>query len=180
KLIGAIWLLHYGFGVMGVIVAVALSIGIAYFAATPAAALRITPAVGLEVSFREGIQAIVFFVGQVTINNLDIILVKHFFPPALAGLYAAVALVGRVVYMLSWSIVSSMFPVSAGVSSHERGGRTVMSTALLLVVLLSSLFTAAVWLAPSSLWSFILGSGFLVPAQNSFSTLLVMYAALTG
>jgi len=179
KLIGAILLLHYGFGVMGVIAAVALSIAIAYLAGAPAAALRMTPASGQEVSFYEGMQAIVFFVGQVTINNLDIILVKHFFPSALAGLYAAVALVGRVVYMLSWSVVSSMFPVLVG-SAHERGGKTVMSTALLLVVMVSSLFTAAVWLAPSSLWTSILGPGFLVQAQSSFSSLLVMYAALTG
>jgi O-antigen/teichoic acid export membrane protein len=81
KLVGAIVLLHFGFGVMGVIAAVTLSIGIAYFAATPPASLRMTPASGLGVSFNEGMQAIVFFVGQVTINNLDIILVKHFFLP---------------------------------------------------------------------------------------------------
>ena len=179
KLVGAILLLHYGFGVMGVIAAVALSIAIAYFAAAPAAALKMIRRRARDL-ISEGMQAIVFFVGQVTINNLDIILVKHFFPSPLAGLYAAIALVGRVVYMLSWWSSAACFPVSAGASSHDRGGRTVMSTALLLVVIVSSLFTAAVSLAPSSLWTAILGSGFLVEAQSSFSSLLVMYAALTG
>ncbi len=179
KLGGALLLLHYGWGVMGVILAVVVSIALAYLAAIPRGALKAATQPGLPASFDEGMQAIVFFVGQVTINNIDIVLVKHFFPAGLAGLYAAVALVGRVVYMLSWSVVSSMFPVSAG-SSHERGGRTVMSTALLLVVLIASLFTAAVWLAPEQLWTMILGSHFMLNSQGSFSSLLVLYAALTG
>ena len=179
KLGGALLLLHYGLGVVGVILAVVVSIGVAYLAGRPGAAFRIAARTGIPPSFAEGMQATVFFVGQVTINNLDIILVKHFFPAPQAGLYAAVALVGRVVYMLSWSIVSSMFPVSAG-SSHEHGGRTVMSTALLLVVIIASLFTMGVWLAPNSLWTMILGSGFGTQSQGSFSSLLVLYAALTG
>ncbi len=179
KLVGALLLLHYGLGVTGVIAAVVASMAVAYVAGIPGAAFRIPARVGLPPSFDEGMQATVFFVGQVTINNLDIILVKHFFPAGMAGIYAAVALVGRVVYMLSWSIVSSMFPVSAG-SSQERSGRAVMSTALLLVVSVASLFTMAIWLAPNSLWTMILGSGFNTQSQGSFSSLLVLYAALTG
>ena len=179
KLGGALLLLHYNMGVTGVIVAVVASMAVAYLAAIPGPAFRVSPRVGLPPSFDEGMQATVFFVGQVTINNLDIILVKHFFPAALAGVYAAVALVGRVVYMLSWSIVSSMFPVSAG-SPQERSGRAVMSTALLMVVLVASLFTMGVWLAPNSLWTMILGAGFGTQSQGSFSSLLVLYAALTG
>jgi len=45
-------------------------------------------------------QTTVFFIGQVVINNIDILLVKHFFDPQSAGLYAAVALVGRLLYSL--------------------------------------------------------------------------------
>jgi O-antigen/teichoic acid export membrane protein len=179
KLGGALLLVHLGYGVTGVIAAVVASIAIAYLAARPKPEFRVTPQAGLPASFHEGMQAIVFFVGQVTINNIDIVLVKHFFPAALAGLYAAVALVGRVVYMLSWSVVSSMFPVSAS-SSHERSGRTVLSTALLLVVLLACSFTAAVWLAPKEWWIWLLGSGFQTQAQGSFSALLVLYAVVTS
>ena len=179
KLGGTLLLLHYGWGVSGVIAAVVASIAIAYLAGRPRAMLRSATLSTVSTSFDEGMQAIVFFVGQVTINNIDILLVKHFFPAGQAGLYAAVALVGRVVYMLSWSVVSSMFPVSAG-SSHERGGRTVLSTALLLVVLIASLFTAAVWLAPEQLWTMVLGSHFMLNGQGPFSSLLVLYAALTG
>src|SRR5206468_11068590 len=128
----------------------------------------------------EAVQSTIFFVGDVTIHNLHIVPVKHFFSPSEAALYAAVALVGRVVYMLSWSVVSSMFPFSARARSHERDGRAVLSTALLLVILITSLFTLAVWLAPSALWHSVLGKGFPLGGQTPYSSLLVLYAATTG
>jgi hypothetical protein len=134
----------------------------------------------LPTALGEGVQASLFFAGQVIINNLDIILVKHFFAATEAGVYAAVALVGRVVYMLSWSVVSSMFPFSAGVRSKERDSRAVLGTALTLVILISGLFTLAVWAAPARVWHFLLGSGFPLNQGGSYGALLVLYAATTG
>src|SRR5207247_6714351 len=64
--------------------------------------------------------------------------------------------------------------------SHERDSRAVLSTALLLVVLITSLFTLAVWLAPSALWHSVLGNGFPLGQQTPYSSLLVLYAATTG
>jgi O-antigen/teichoic acid export membrane protein len=180
KLVGALLLIQAGMGVMGVIAAVVASIVFAYFVAKPGRELATDAQAGLPATLEEGVQAIVFFVGQVIINNLDIILVKHFFSATQAGVYATIALVGRVVYMLSWSVVSSMFPFSARARSHERDGRAVLSTALLLVVLITSLFTLAVWLAPSSLWHSVLGKGFPLGGQTPYSSLLVLYAATTG
>jgi O-antigen/teichoic acid export membrane protein len=180
KLVGALLLIQAGLGVTGVIAAVVASIVFAYFVAKPGRELATDAQAGLPATLEEGVQAIVFFVGQVIINNLDIILVKHFFSATEAGVYATIALVGRVVYMLSWSVVSSMFPFSARARSHERDGRAVLSTALLLVVLITSLFTLAVWLAPSALWHSVLGKGFPLGGQTPYSSLLVLYAATTG
>ena len=180
KLGGALLLIEFGFGVSGVIAAVVASIVVAYLFARPNRELRADSPGRLPATLEEGVQAIVFFVGQVIINNLDIVLVKHFFSATEAGVYATVALVGRVVYMLSWSVVSSMFPFSAGVRSRERDGRAVLSTALLLVVLITSLFTLAVWLAPARMWQVVLGSGFPLGHQVAYSSLLVLYAATTG
>jgi len=92
-----------------VIAAVVASIWIAYAAAAPGSRPQSEPGGVIPASFREGMQAIVFL----SVRSLSVIstffLVKHYFPAAVAGLYAAVALVGRVVYMLSWSVISSMF-----------------------------------------------------------------------
>jgi O-antigen/teichoic acid export membrane protein len=179
KIGGALIFLHYGLGVTGVIAAVVLSIAVAYITAEPAVDLAAEDRTQLRASFREGMQAIVFFCGQVIISNMDILLVKHYFEPAIAGLYAAVALVGRVVYMFSWSVVSSMFPVSAA-TIQQRASRTVLKSALGLVTLMTTAFTLAVWVAPNSLWKAVLGRTFLEASHASFSSLVASYSAMTS
>jgi hypothetical protein len=179
KLGGALLFLHFGMGVTGVMTAVLLSIVAAYIASRPGAPYRAVPGLIEIAPFGEGMQAVLYFIGQVILSNLDILLVKHFFPPSEAGIYAAVALVGRVIFMLSWSVVSSMFPVSA---SHApgRGSRSVLYTGLLLVGTVTSLFIVAVALAPQALWTMLLGKQFLLGTAVSFSALLTKYAVMTG
>jgi O-antigen/teichoic acid export membrane protein len=179
KFCGALLFLHFGMGLTGVMMAVLLSIVAAYFAAEPGIRCRATPGLIKIAPLGEGIQAVLYFVGQVILSNLDILLVKHFFPSSEAGIYAAVALVGRVVFMLSWSVVSSMFPVSAS-HTQRQGGRSVLYIGLLLVGTVTSLFIAAVALAPGAVWTMLLGKPFLVSTPASFSALLPEYAVMTG
>jgi O-antigen/teichoic acid export membrane protein len=180
----ALLFLHFGMGVTGVMMAVLLSIVAAYLAGAPPmqyrAASRLTLARMKIAPFGEGMQVVLYFIGQVILSNLDILLVKHFFPPAEAGIYAAVALVGRVVFMLSWSVVSSMFPVSAG-HTQRRVGHSLLYTTVLLVATVNGVFIAAMALAPNGLWTILLGKPFLlVTTTVSFSALLTQYAAMTG
>jgi O-antigen/teichoic acid export membrane protein len=179
KIGGALIFLHYGFGVTGVIGAVVMSIAIAYVTAAPSVDLATEDRTQIKASFREGMQATVFFCGQVIISNMDILLVKHYFDPAVAGLYAVVALVGRVVYMFSWSVISSMFPVSAA-TSHQKTSRTVLKSALGLVTVMTSLFTLAAWVAPTVLWKAVLGKTFLGAIHAFFPSLLASYSAMTS
>jgi O-antigen/teichoic acid export membrane protein len=176
KFVFALLLLHVGMGVTGVMVAVLFSIVAAYIAAnTPNAASG-----PIEIAqLAEGMQAVLYFVGQVILSNLDILLVKHFFPPQLAGVYAAAALVGRVVFILSWSVVSSMFPITAS-HSKTHSGRSVLYTALLLVAGIISAFVAVMAILPDAFWTLLLGKQFLLSSNVSFSALLTRYALMTG
>jgi hypothetical protein len=177
---GALLFLHLRLGVTGVMLAILLSIVAAYCTAWPGSEYRVKAESITIAPFGEGMQAVLYFSGQVVLSNLDILLVKHFFPPSEAGIYAAVALVGRVVFMLSWSVVSSMFPVSAS-HKHPREGRSAFYTALVLVGGLISLFVAAIALAPQVVWTELLGKHFLVSLDTSvFPALLMQYAVMTG
>ena len=53
---------------------------------------------------------IIYEFSQILINNSDVILTKHFFSELDAGLYAAIALIGRVVFFGTWTIVTILFP----------------------------------------------------------------------
>jgi O-antigen/teichoic acid export membrane protein len=181
KLVGAVVLMSAGYSVEGVVGAISASLIVAYFVAIPRKHhLGKVQQTTLRAGMEEGVQAVIFFIGQVIINNLDIVLVKHFFDATQAGVYAAVALIGRVVYMLSWSVVSSMFPFSAGARSSEKDGRTVLTTALLLASGISGLFILAAWMMPRGLWHILLGAGFPAESHNFYSSLLVLYALTTA
>lgn len=180
KLGGAILLIQLNLGVEGAIAAVTASEVAAYAFGHPGRELEAPAEPGLPASFGEGIQAIVFFVGQVVINNVDIILVKHFFAAEAAGLYAAAALVGRVVYMSSWSVVSAMFPISAGIRTDEGQEKDVLLTPLMIVLLITGSFTVGLWLFPNLVWRAVFGAGFIHQNLSFYSSLLVLYAAATG
>jgi len=72
-----------------------------------------------------------------------------------------------------------MFPVS-GSHTHRQRGRSVLYTGLLLVGTVTSVFIAAVALAPQAVWTMLLGKTFLLGTAASFSTLLTEYAVMTG
>jgi O-antigen/teichoic acid export membrane protein len=175
KLAIAILLVELGYGVMGAVGAISASILVAVLMPRPKMYLETGDSGAIiPASFREGMQAIVFFVGQVIINNIDIILVKHFFTAELAGLYAAVALVGRVLYFAAWSIVSAMFPISAAAREEENKSH-VLLLPLAIVLLMSIAFIAVLALCPGFIIHLVLGESF-----RSAEPLLSLYATATA
>ena len=180
RLVGVFLLIGLGMGVRGAVLASVVAVILAYFAALPSPGLRSLSFHGVAISSREGLQAIVFFSGQTIINNFDIVLVKHFFPPAEAGFYAAIALAGRLVNMCAWSVVNTMFPVSAGAGDEEREGSPVLFTSLLLVFAILSGLILGLWLVPSFLWKTLFGSHFELGNYGSIAPLLILYAITTG
>lgn len=175
KLGMALFLVGIGYGVLGAVGALSASVIAAYLLPTLPAEFkaRAVPA-SQPASFREGMQAIVFFVGQVIINNIDILLVKHFFAPEQAGLYAVVALVGRVLYLAAWQVVSAMFPISAAAKPREEDLNVVLLP-LLFVLAIAIIFILAVSFFPALIVHAIFGAGF-----SEAEPLLMLYAAATG
>ncbi len=178
RLGGSLLAIALGYGVTGVIAGNAAAVMMAYLLAMPTPWTRVEyHPEPIAVAFREGLQAIAFFVGVVLINNFDIVLVKHFFVPSEAGLYAAVALVGRVIYVLSWSAVSGMFPIAAGTRSPKRD-HSVLATSLVLVLGIGCSITLGLWLAPSWIWTTLFGARFGTAGDLAY--LLALYAATTS
>jgi O-antigen/teichoic acid export membrane protein len=180
RLGGAFLLIKMGMGVRGAVFASVLAEMVAYLVAVPSPGLTSLSFRQLAISFQEGLQAIVFFSGQAVINNFDIVLVKHFFPPAEAGFYAAVTLVGRLVNMCAWSVVNTMFPVSAGAGDEEHEGSHVLFTSLLLVFLILAVLTLTLWVVPSFVWKTLFGSHFELGTSGDLAPLLILYAVKAG
>ena len=169
-----------GLGVKGAVMASVLAVVASYLLAKPSPGLHSFQTSGISISSGEGLQAIVFFAGQVVINNFDIVLVKHFFTPDLAGIYAAVSLVGRLVNMCAWSVVNTMFPVSAATRSSDREARPVLFMSLFLVFIILSVLILGLWAIPSVLWRALFGSHFELGNIGGLAALLILYAITTG
>jgi O-antigen/teichoic acid export membrane protein len=179
RLGGSLTMMMLGMGVRGVVGANAAAIAGAYFAAAPKLAPAVPSHLRFSQALRESLQAMVFFAGQVIINNCDIVLVKHFFTPTLAGLYAAVAMVGRVIFALSSAVVNSMFPLVAGTKDEERKDLRVIATSLLLVLTIGCTLALGLRLAPAAIWTTFFGSGFGIAGKYDLPYLLSLYAVTT-
>lgn len=168
-----------GYGVLGAVGAISASVIVACFVPPIPAQLRVEAGTTEPPSFAEAVQAIVFFIGQVIINNIDILLVKHFFPSDPAGVYAAISQIGRLLYFASWfGVVNAMFPVTAAASQEpsmtQRKAHGI-GLPLLLVSGLSIVFIAIAAFFPHLIMGVIFGSRFI-----EIGWLLALYAAATG
>lgn len=179
RLTGSLLMILLGFGVAGVVAANSAAVALAYLAIIPEVAARIPNPIRLPRASRELMQAMVFFLGQVLINNCDIVLVKHFFLAEEAGLYAAVAMVGRVIFSFSQAVVNSMFPLVAGTREEERKDLTVIATSLMLVLGIGSIMALALRLTPAWIWASFFGSRFQIAGRYNLSYLLALYAITT-
>ena len=106
--------------------AVALGFGVGFVAAYRPVRATFGEATGgeLPAAVRRQVVAFLFVMGayegcQLLISHSDVILVKHYFDAETAGLYTALALIGRVVFFATWSVVTLLFPK---VAQRERSG----------------------------------------------------------
>jgi O-antigen/teichoic acid export membrane protein len=179
RLGGSYLLIMGGFGVRGVIAANAAAMAAAYFAVAPPLARKVPNPLKASYAFRETSQAVVFYAGQMLIGNCGIVLVNHFFPADRAGLYAAVAMVGRVIFTMSSAVVNTTFPLVAGTCDEERRDLKVIATSLMLVLGSGAGLALALCVAPPWIWTSLFGSGFQTDGAYSLSYLLALYAVTT-
>jgi len=179
RLGGSYGLVAAGYGVQGVVAANAVAMAVSYFAMTQRLPAPSSNPVRFWDGTREIGQALLFYSGQMIINNCDLVVVKHIFPAREAGLYAAVGLVGRVIFVLSAAVVNSTFPIVAGTRAEERKDLRLIATPLLLVLGIGSFVALAMWIAPPSLWTTLLGPGFQIAGKYDVPYLSALYALKT-
>ena len=112
---------------------------------------------------------------QIIINNSDILLVKHYFDAYDAGLYASLALIGRIVYFVAWMFVMLLLPT---VVQLKKEGKTTAPILFKYVGYIAAIATAIVIgcaLFPETAIIVLFGDSYL-----SIAPLLWKYALATG
>lgn len=118
---------------------------------------------------------LVYELSQIVINNSDVLLVKHYFTTQEAGLYAALALIGRVVYFGTWSVVMVLFPKV--IEQQKKGLPThhLLIKSFAIVALIAALIVVGCLAFPEWIVGTLFGKNYL-----SISTYLWQYASVTA
>lgn len=93
--------------------------------------------------------------------TVDLILVKHFFPSETAGLYAALAILGRIVFFGTAPITHVMFPIVA--RKHANGERyfKVLQLSIALICIVSLGVIGFYYFFPTLLLGLLYGQSYL-------------------
>ncbi len=112
---------------------------------------------------------------QIIINNSDILLVKHYFDPYEAGLYASLALIGRVVYFVAWMFVMLLLPKVVQKQKDGEAHTPILFKYVSYITLLSILIVLGCYLFPELVINMMFGSNYIAIAP-----LLWKYAIATS
>lgn len=178
RLIAGVALVWIGLGVNGAIAALTIS-----FVATWLVAMQVRRTLPRGAVYQpdQRHDAIVYagpvaiaLLSQIAINNSDVLLVKHYYIPAEAGLYAALALIGRIVFFATWSVVTVLLPSVA--QRHEQGlpHRNLLWLSLGLVAAASVVVVAGAYFAGELVVNLLFG-----PEYLAIAPLLWLYALAT-
>lgn len=112
---------------------------------------------------------------QILINNSDIILVKHYFDNHQAGLYASLALIGRVVYFVAWIFVMLLLPKVVQLKKEGKDTMPLLFKYIGYIIVLSSIIVLFTFLFPEFVVQLMFGEQYV-----SIAPLLWKYALATS
>lgn len=112
---------------------------------------------------------------QIICNNSDILLVKHYFPAQEAGLYASLALIGRVVYFVTWMFVMLLLPTVVDKKKKGEDTKPVLLKYTGYIIILASIIVGCTFLFPEFSVKLLFGEAYV-----SIAPLLGWYALATS
>ncbi|MBE7692732.1 oligosaccharide flippase family protein [Tenacibaculum finnmarkense] len=112
---------------------------------------------------------------QIIINNSDILLVKHYFEPYDAGLYASLALIGRVVYFIAWMFVMLLLPTVVQLKKEGKPTVPILLKYVGYIFVISSSIIMACYFFPEQIIAILFGDEYM-----AITPLLWKYAVATG
>lgn len=111
---------------------------------------------------------------QALILNADLLLAKALLPAEDAGLYASVAMIGRIVFYSSWAVGAAVFPMVSKEHAAGRPHQKLLWLALGAVAVVSALFVGVCLVAPQLVVGILFGKAYL-----SAASWVAAYAAMT-
>ncbi len=186
KLIFGVAFFMIGWGVSGAMDAFLLSLVISYIITYYPLRFLFNkqldaPKLNVKELFMYGAPAAVSTFCVTLFISTDIILVKHFFSPETAGIYAGLSLVGKVIFFLTAPIPMVMFPLISQKHAKKEDYNNTFLLSLVIVLIPSLLITLFYFLFPQfSINVFIKKKEYLQAANllGFFGIFITLYSLL--
>ncbi|MDP2939749.1 MAG: oligosaccharide flippase family protein [Candidatus Omnitrophota bacterium] len=143
RLILAVSLVFVGFKVMGALVGVALSTGLALIISFFQIPQEILEARGnsskqirIDSVYQYSLPVFFSLLGWLVLTNIDVILVKHYFLPIEAGFYSVAQMVGKIILFLPSIISVVLFPKMSEATVKQRQVLPLLKKGLILTAFL--------------------------------------------
>lgn len=154
KLAIGIILVFLGFNVKGAIWAVFISgvitsiIGFIYLKFVFMSKINKATKINFKSILSYGIPSSLTVLGMTSLISTDILLVKHFFDPLQAGIYAGLSLVGKVIFFFTGSIGGVMFPLIVKKHAKNENYNNIFNIAIAMVFIPSVFISIFYFLYP--------------------------------
>ncbi|CAM1333077.1 sugar isomerase [Tenacibaculum aestuariivivum] len=112
---------------------------------------------------------------QIIINNSDILLVKHYFESYDAGLYASLALIGRVVYFIAWMFVMLLLPTVVQLKKEGKPTAPILLKYVGYIFIIATSIVTLCYFFPEQIITILFGNEYM-----AIKPLLWKYAIATG
>jgi len=165
KLVLGIILIGLGWSVFGAMVGVSVGAVVSYLYS-----LRFVKRILKESKYKKFIlkpffaYAFPVLVSALAFTSLftsDVILVKHFFSPFEAGIYAALSTLGKIIFFAAAPITATMFPIVSGRKARGEAHQKVFLASLGLTALMAIVITGFYWLFPNIAIGVLYGPAYL-------------------
>jgi O-antigen/teichoic acid export membrane protein len=150
------------FGITGVLFAAIISAGIIYglYSIPLSFIFKIKPktmTLTKKEAFRFAVPTLFTLLGITSLYSTDIILVRHYFSPKEAGLYAALAILGKIIFYASSSVALVLFPVLSERSAKGIKSQKLILSAIGAVAAVSVILTGVYFLFPEFIIGMLFG-----------------------
>lgn len=170
-------------GVYGVLLATVITNIIMYiFYFIPLRFIFQVKALKLTLTVREAIRyavpSLLIILGMTSLYSTDMILVRHFFPAYEAGLYASLAVLGKIIFYASSAISIVIFPVLSERTAKGEKGTKLIFIGLATVTAVSAGITLLYFAFPEFIIRTFFGSAYIqgAPLLGIFGIFLVLYS----
>ncbi len=185
KLFLGVFLVYLGFRVNGAVFAIFMGLFLAYLLSLYPLKFLFKYKKPQKIDYSKiksySFPVFISFLCLTLMYSIDVVLVKHFFDPHKAGLYAALSTLGKIIFFAFGAVAAAMFPIVADLYEREQEHKNVLRNSLAIVSIGGAVILFFYFLLPKLVIGLLFGNDYLeISAYLGFFGFFVFLLSLVN